>query len=47
MAEIDIIICLKKEKKIKKIPKSIMRPRSLNLVINEIAFKYINLIVHD
>ena len=45
MEEIDIVICLKK-KKIKKIPKGIMRPRSLILVINEIAFNYINLTVH-
>ena len=36
----------KKKKKIKKIPKGIMRPRSLILVINEIAFNYINLTVH-
>ena len=46
MEEIDIVICLKKKKKIKKITKGIMRPRSLILVINEIAFNYINLTVH-
>ena len=47
MEEIDLVRSLKKEKKIKKIPKSIMRPRSVILVINETAFNYINLIVHD
>ena len=46
MEETDIIKCQKKKKDEKNIKKIVVRLQSLNLVINKIAFHYINLIVH-